>query len=142
MATHSSVLAWRIPGTGHPGGLPSMGSHRVGHDWSNLAAAAAAAATCLYGDKNSKRLWRSTQVHLCSGKYLLCNTMDNFGEFGDLWLWRNTCQRLKIPLLMGIGWRYIYFKSGHTFTSKTCDKYFVDISLHISNYVNSFCCCC
>ena len=32
MATHSSVLAWRIPGTGEPGGLPFMGSHRVGHD--------------------------------------------------------------------------------------------------------------
>ena len=42
MATHSSVLAWRIPGTGEPGGLLSMGSHRVGHDWSDLAAAAAA----------------------------------------------------------------------------------------------------
>ena len=41
MATRSSVLAWRIPGTGEPGGLPSMGSHRVGHDWSDLAAAAA-----------------------------------------------------------------------------------------------------
>ena len=41
MATHSSVLAWRIPGTGEPGGLPSMGSHRVRHDWSDLAAAAA-----------------------------------------------------------------------------------------------------
>ena len=41
-ATHSSVLAWRIPGTGEPGGLPSLGSHRVGHDWSDLAAAAAA----------------------------------------------------------------------------------------------------
>ena len=41
MATHSSVLAWRIPGTGEPGGLPSMGLHRVGHDWSDLAAAAA-----------------------------------------------------------------------------------------------------
>ena len=40
MATHSSVLAWRIPGTGEPGGLPSMGSHRAGHDWSDLAAAA------------------------------------------------------------------------------------------------------
>ena len=40
MATHSSILAWRIPGTGEPGGLPSMGSHRVGHDWSDLAAAA------------------------------------------------------------------------------------------------------
>ena len=42
MATHYSVLAWRVPGTGEPGGLPSMGSHRVGHDWSDLAAAAAA----------------------------------------------------------------------------------------------------
>ena len=41
MATHSSVLAWRIPGTGEPGGLPPMGSHRAGHNWSNLAAAAA-----------------------------------------------------------------------------------------------------
>jgi len=40
MATHSSVLAWRIPGTAEPGGLPSTGSHRVGHNWSDLAAAA------------------------------------------------------------------------------------------------------
>ena len=40
MATHSCVLAWRIPGMGEPGGLPSMGSHRVGHEWSDLAAAA------------------------------------------------------------------------------------------------------
>ena len=40
MATHSSVLAWRIPGTGKPGGLPSVGSHRVGHDWIDLATAA------------------------------------------------------------------------------------------------------
>ena len=39
MATHSSVLACRIPGTGEPSGLPSMGSHRVGHDLSDLAAA-------------------------------------------------------------------------------------------------------
>ena len=40
MATHSSVLAWRIPGTGEPGGLPSMWSHRVGHNWRDLAVAA------------------------------------------------------------------------------------------------------
>ena len=40
-ATHSSVLAWKIPGMGEPGGLQSMGLHRVGHYWSNLAAAAA-----------------------------------------------------------------------------------------------------
>ena len=42
------VLAWRIPGTGEPGGLPSMGSHRVEHDLSDLAAAAAAAADLLW----------------------------------------------------------------------------------------------
>ena len=41
MATHSSILAWRIPVIGEPGGLPSMGSHRVGHDCSDLEAAAA-----------------------------------------------------------------------------------------------------
>ena len=48
MATHSSVLAWRIPGMGEPGGLLSMGSHRVGHDWKNLAAAAAACTKQCY----------------------------------------------------------------------------------------------
>ena len=48
MATHSSVLAWRIPQMGEPGGLPSMGSHRVGHDWSDLAAAAAAMCVYIY----------------------------------------------------------------------------------------------
>ena len=68
MATHSSVLAWRIPGMGEPGGLPSMGLHRVGHDWSDLAAAAAAAwITVLWwrGFHNLMKLWalpcRATQ---------------------------------------------------------------------------------
>ena len=45
MATHSSVLAWRIPGMGEPGGLPSMGSHRVGHDWIDLVAVVVASDT-------------------------------------------------------------------------------------------------
>ena len=40
MAPHSNTLAWRIPGTGETGGLPSMGLHSVGHNWSDLAAAA------------------------------------------------------------------------------------------------------
>ena len=43
MAPHSSILAWRIPGTEEPGGLPSMGSHRVGHDWRDLAVSSPAA---------------------------------------------------------------------------------------------------
>ena len=56
MATHSSVLAWRVPGMAEPGGLPSMGSHRVGHDWSDLAAAAAAVKG--YGFSSSHvRIW-------------------------------------------------------------------------------------
>ena len=48
MATHSSVLAWRIPGTGEPGGLPSMGSHRVRCDWCDSAAAAVAVTTNIF----------------------------------------------------------------------------------------------
>ena len=55
--THSSVLAWRIPGTGEPGGLPSMGSHRVGHDWSDLAAAAAARGPRGLSAWSYSRLW-------------------------------------------------------------------------------------
>ena len=49
MTTHSSVLAWKILGMGEPGGLPSVGSHRVGHDKSDLAAAAAARVTGVSG---------------------------------------------------------------------------------------------
>ena len=56
MATHARVLGWRIPGTGEPGGLPSMGSHRVGHDWRDLAAAAAAAAALMSGEGNGNPL--------------------------------------------------------------------------------------
>ena len=62
MATHSSTLAWRIPGMGEPGGLPSMESHRVGHDWSDLAAAAAAAAAIETNHQSC--LCRLCQVHL------------------------------------------------------------------------------
>ena len=62
MATHSSVLAWRIPGMGEPGELPSMGSHRVGHNWSNLAAAAAA---------YRRITWRLHNV-LCFSYYEIC----------------------------------------------------------------------
>ena len=66
MATHSSVLAWRIPGTGEPGGLPSMGSHRVGHDWSHLAAEAA--AQLAWGMWRLQAKWHSSffsSVALC-----------------------------------------------------------------------------
>ena len=57
MAAHSSVLAWRIPGMGEPGGLLSLGSHRVGHDWSDLAAAAAVAHRLSNYGAHASLLW-------------------------------------------------------------------------------------
>ena len=68
MATHSSVLAWRIPGTEEPGGLPSMGSHRLGHDWRDLAAAAEE-AVYLRGNP-SKHQWESGRSESEKGKQL------------------------------------------------------------------------
>ena len=67
MATHSSVLAWRIPGTGKPGGLPSLGSHRVGHDWSDLAAAAAEQGTV-------PCIGRIITLYICFLTFILCIT--------------------------------------------------------------------
>ena len=65
MATHSSVLAWRIPGTGKPGRLQSMASYRVRHNWSNLAAAVAAWGV-LYITGISFQKWKSLdRVQLC-----------------------------------------------------------------------------
>ena len=73
MATHSSILAWRIPGKEEPGGLLSMGSHGVGHDWSYLAAAAAA---CMYicVCVCSFPLWLITGFFVFI--YFYCNTDD------------------------------------------------------------------
>ena len=67
MAPHSSTLAWRIPGTGEPGGLPSMGSHRVGHDWSDLAAAAR-------GKNLQLQIWVTGMIRQSTG-----NTVNNNG---------------------------------------------------------------
>ena len=67
MATHFSVLAWRIPGMGEPGGLLSIGSHRVGHNWSNLAAAAALyqlSYVAFFFIYHLNIYWSSTTCHL------------------------------------------------------------------------------
>ena len=66
MANHSSVLAWRIPGMGEPGGLPSMGSHKVGHNLSDLAAALLVRKVVINLDSilKSRDITLSTKVHL------------------------------------------------------------------------------
>ena len=70
MATHSSVLAWRIPGTGEPGGLPSMGLHRVGHDWRDLAVI----LHCVYVPQLSYPFicWWTSRLLPCPGYYKQC----------------------------------------------------------------------
>ena len=72
MATHSSVLAWRVPGMEESGRLPSMGSHRVRHDWSDLAAAAAACYLVTYVIMWScEKIWGADQEnHLCRSRKL------------------------------------------------------------------------
>ena len=81
MATHSSVLAWRIPGAQEPDGLPSMGSHRVGHDWSDLAAAAAWRPT---------RPSRTNTQKRCSFHYweLDCKSRKSRNTWNNRQIWR------------------------------------------------------
>ena len=87
MATHSSVLAWRIPGMGEPGGLLSMGLHRVRHDWSDLAGSAAvpfpvltvASLTCIQiSQEAGKVVWYS---HLFKNfpQFVVIHTVQGFG---------------------------------------------------------------
>ena len=104
IATHSSVLAWRIPGMGEPRWLPSMGSHRVGHDWSDLAAAAAADSIL-----KSRDITLPTKFHLVKAmvfqvvlyvceswtiKKAECQRIDAF----ELWCWRRL---LRVPWTAG-----------------------------------------
>ena len=89
MATHSSVLAWRIPGTGEPGGLSSMGSHRVGHDSSDLAAAAVVPANVVIP---GSQLWG-----------FFCFFFKYQGSWARLWIYRLVffylCFELRVPNL-------------------------------------------
>ena len=86
MATHSSVLAWRIPGTGEPGGLPSVGSHKVRHDWSNLEAAAKM-KICTLRKSITDKINKLKILTVCkTNKWLVSRTKDDperwYGEGG------------------------------------------------------------
>ena len=75
MATHSSVLAWRIPGMGEPGELPSMGSHRVEHDQSHLAAAAATTKILIQVSVNTNGLFLSFSFVVCFALFVFNNAL-------------------------------------------------------------------
>ena len=87
MATHSSILAWRIPGTGDPGGLPSVGSHRIGHDWSDLVAAAAAHALrwCAAQPVHTRNLGLKLQVFGLCTRHLIKPVELSTKEKGRRW---------------------------------------------------------
>ena len=91
MVTHSSTLAWRIPGTGEPGRVLSLGSHRVGHNWSNLAAAAAAAG-CKQRHYFANKIL-SSQSYGFSSSHVWMWELDH-KEGWKLWCWRTL---LKVP---------------------------------------------
>ena len=99
MATHSSILAWRIPGMGEPGGLPPMESHRVGHDWSDSAVAAAAAVSYLVF---------SHHFHdLCLKFYPLSTKgIDNYKYFYNQELLYNHTQDLRFSLMIFVSCMY------------------------------------
>ena len=86
MVTHSSVLAWRIPGTVELGGLPSMGSHRVKHDCNDLAAAAAADISCCLKAMSTpafchKLVWKEFQSRVCQMTFLLVGSIKLMRSF-------------------------------------------------------------
>ena len=89
-ATHSNVLAWRIPGTGEPGGLPSMGSHKVGHDWGDLAAAESNnySRPWFIFLNTSHILWKVGQNPYAIELRQICNT--NYIPKRQVWFWRGT----------------------------------------------------
>ena len=101
MATHSSVLAWRIPGTAEPGGLSSMGSHRVGHNWSDLEAAAAAEETLLCWQRHYfvakvcliKAMVFSVVMYGCESWTIKKAEYRRIDAF-ELWCWRKL---LRVP---------------------------------------------
>ena len=109
MATHSSVLAWRIPGTGEPGGLSSLGSHRVGHDWSDLAVPLELVTT-LQGSGQAQIWWciwkgfvKCKLIHKCKVVWLyLCLFFVN----GFFIL---KCNWLTILLVSGVQWWFSIF---------------------------------
>ena len=130
MATHSSVLAWRIPGTGEPGGLPSMGSHRVGH-WSDLAAAAAT-----YWGRQQRLNPEVWVVFSCRARFILLR-----------WhvLTSLSYQGFKIPYNGGgEHWQTFSRKSRRDFKVMSCDEWRMDSclwDLHFSCLVHLLSAC-
>ena len=114
MATHSSVLAWRIPGMREPGGLLSMGSHRVRQDWSDLAAAAVACKACSLVSFDNCTHQRSIATHIHHPPKFPCAALQSshshsftspfsilqIGKLSFLNIWSKNTDRLALPFFL------------------------------------------
>ena len=127
MATHSSVLAWRIPGTGEPGELPYMGSHRVGHNWSDLAAK----NLCLTQDYKVFFLF-SSRGFMVSGF-----TFRSMIHLGLIYVY-NVWVKIKILIYMSNCSSIIFLKT--IFSSLNCLCIFVKKSIiYMHGSISGFC---
>ena len=142
--THSSVLAWRISGMAEPGGLLSMGSRRLGHNWSNLAAVAAA------WEINRRRQWQLTPV-LLPGKFHGQRSRVGFSPWGrkelDMTEWLHShfsvlcigegngnplkCSWLENPRNGGAWWAAVY----GVVQSRTWLKWLRSSSIHTHTHI-------
>ena len=135
MATHSSVLAWRIPGVAEPGWLLSMGSHRVGHNWSDLAAAAASA----YSRHNYKTLLTNSLTK--ANRNVL-----KFRSINKILLHSNEVEqkvnlKRKDFLLLHLSFSYFLFcplSFSHSLTHTCTHTHSSNLKVHLPVYITSF----
>ena len=114
MATHSSVPAWKIQGTGEPGGLLSLGSHRVGHDWSDLAAAA---ATVYY---NNLCTWFFfSYCIVCAPVQNACSPRQTLTGIG----YSHTTGADNLESIVSYSWKAINFSSHHKPNTKQISRH-------------------
>ena len=132
MATHSSVLAWRIPGTGEPGGLPSMGSHRVRRDWSDLAA----------GLEISQRMTTVSQQEALVSWAIRCVQLSKMRNIK--YSMAETENKIKYALIMSttVGWMLqngLYISDQRilyrSFYGKWWKRSYVELDIHMCSWI-------
>ena len=131
MATHSSVLAWRIPGMAEPGGLPSMGSHRVRHNWSDLAAAAAAGSACRVALVVSDYLWPYSFV-ACQAPLSMGFSKQEYPSGLPFFLWPRDWSHISSVSCIG---RWVLYHEHHL-GSPGCRFYFLCNVWHLEQANN------
>ena len=127
---HSSVLAWRIPGREEPSGLPSMGLHRVGHDWSNLAAAAAAAVPVEKNSVNDVFLFASTS----DPSTITISTIIKLKNKGVHKKYRYHIYSLKLKSTWNLLWFRIYYLAASFAAGFICICYSILMNIRVDLY--------